>query len=667
MALEYLLAEAKEARLANDFANALRLVRAYLDQSPEDIDAQSFLGLCLVETGEIEKGRPLIENALNLSPDSPQFLLNAAILRETEGNLREAVVLASKSATLAPDKFEPWGHLGALLGRCGKFAEAVDALENAYKIQPNHIGVIKLLAGASLEVGNLTVAKKAINAYSEIAPNSTDLPILQCSLFRASSDWDNLRLAAEKWLKQDPMSEEARVSLAFALGQTGYFKAATNVYAPLVSMRKPSAMHLAAMGRYFLGARDLTKAEEYFARAVGTDENCTEAHFGLARLNTYLGNLEKAELHCRKALALDPTHAEAYGQLSEITGGKLTGNDLRQLAALISDGTQPPESQSILFFAEGDAWHKRVEPEKAFSAWSKAGDVKISQLRALGIDYNHSKQTSKINTLKNLFREDVGVPLSSPLKTTPIFILGMPRSGTTLLENAIAAHPMVSGAGEIPTMPYIVDQTLNWAKQSGWQGGTLPDDQLASSKEMYLRQALELGASSETPYFTDKQPANFHSPGIIQQLFPTSPMIHIRRSARETAFSIFRKNFTRQWPFANNLEDIAHFYSTYADIMEHWTAIYEEKILFVQYEDLVLNFESNLKRIIDFCGLEWDEACLRYYEQDRSVITFSATQVRKPPSKEHLDSTTPYRDVLRPLMDALHDVGIDPDTGAKVS
>lgn len=667
MALEYLLAEAKEARLSNDFSNAIRLIQALLDQSPENMEARCFLGLCLVETGDLAKGKVLIEQAISQSPDVPQFNLNASILREAEGNVREAVILASKAATLAPNSFQSWGHLGALLGRCGKFKEAIDALEKAHAIQPTHIGVAKLLTGAGLETGNLNIAKKAINAYSKYAPNAPDLPAMQCNYARAASDWKGLRIAAEAWLKLEPLNEEARVSLAFALGQTGYFKAAIDAYTPLVSMRKPSAMHLATMGRYYLGARNLPEAENFFNRAVNADGTCTEAHFGLSRLFTYLGKLQKAEEHCRKALTLDPSHAEAYGQLSEITGGNLSDADLGHIDELLAGNGLPPESRAILFFAKGDAWHKRNNPENAFEAWSTAGKIKNAQLESLGLRYEFVQHEEKITTLKKLFAGSAIVQKPTLTKNTPIFILGMPRSGTTLLENAIAAHPEVSGAGEIPTMPFLVDQTLEWATQTDRQDGTLPEDRLLAARDMYMRQAFELGALKEKPFFTDKQPANFQSPGLIQQLFPNAPMIHIRRSALETGFSIFRRNFTRQWPFANSLDDIAHYYAQYSELMEYWNAAYRDKIFFIQYEDFVSNFEKVLREVINFCGLEWNESCLKYYEQDRSVITFSATQVRKPPSKEHLNSTTQYREFLESFAHSLLEKNIHPATGAKIS
>jgi len=664
MASGYLLVEARQARLSNDYKSAQNLTRAYLEQTPDDPEGQSFLGLCLIETGQTHIGKPMIELAFNRAPENFQILSNLSILREIEGNLKEAVVAATRAAELAPNRFEAWGHLGALLGRCAKFKEASDALKQAHQIDPNHAGIILLLAGASLEINDLESAKIAIARYEAIAPPTADLWKVKCNFARSTSDWTMLRKEADKWLKSDPHNDDARTALAFALAQSGYFDTAIKVYTPLVSMRKPPAEHLAAIGRYYLGARDLENAEIFFIRAIDTEKDCAEAHFGMSRLKTYLGHLDTAETYCRTALQINPNHAEAYGQLSEITNGNISDADLEKITALLKNETLTAETRAILLFAKGDAYHRRKAPIEAFKNWQDAGTVKRGQLITLNISYSEQVQEDKIQSLKHSFSNSCPTQKStSPSRPTPIFIIGMPRSGTTLIENAIAAHHNVDGAGEIPAMPFLVDKFLSLTNNNNETKNILTDDLIEEWRALYLQQAIEFGAG-ENEFFTDKQPANYLSVGLIRQIFPSSPIIHIRRGALETGFSIFRRNFTRQWPFANDLSDIAHCYSTYAVLMDHWHETYSDNLKFIQYEKLVVDFEKLLRDAISFCGLPWDERCLRYFEQDRSVITFSATQVRKPPSKEHLNTTAPYKTLLFPLRDRLLNLGINPDDGA---
>ena len=163
---------------------------------------------------------------------------------------------------------------------------------------------------------------------------------------------------------------------------------------------------------------------------------------------------------------------------------------------------------------------------------------------------------------------------------------------------------------------------------------------------------------------TDKQPSNFVSVGFIRQVFPEARIIHIRRDPVETGFSIFRRDFARTWQFANSQADIAHYYAQHSRVMNSWNALFPNDIAFLQYEDFVHDFEPHLRRLIAFCGLEWESACLEYYKQERTVITFSTAQVRKPPSPEHLNSTRAYIQHLTPMIESLKEFGVDLETGA---
>jgi hypothetical protein len=246
--------------------------------------------------------------------------------------------------------------------------------------------------------------------------------------------------------------------------------------------------------------------------------------------------------------------------------------------------------------------------------------------------------------------------------STPIFIVGMPRSGTTLLENALAAHPDAAGAGEVPALPFLLSELLTALANTRGPAKISPEF-IAAARGTYFRQSAEF-AGRAGAYVVDKQPTNFESVGLIRVLFPDAPIIHIRRNPMDTGLSIFRRNFTWQWPFAFDLASIGHFYGQYARLMAHWERGYAGAVAFVQYEDLVDNFEGELRRLLDFCGLPWSEKCLDYQDAERAVHTFSAVQVRKGASKSHRGSAGPYESHLQPLADALLSAGVDPVTGA---
>ena len=212
-------------------------------------------------------------------------------------------------------------------------------------------------------------------------------------------------------------------------------------------------------------------------------------------------------------------------------------------------------------------------------------------------------------------------------------------------------------------MPHLLNEFLAWAHKEKWRGGEIPDDVAEAIRKRYSAQYADYNVE-EAPFIIDKQPINFLCVGLIRHIFPQAKVIYIRRNPVETGFSIFRRNFTRLWPFANSMEDIAHYYAEHARLCSYWLKSFEGETAFVQYETLVEDFENQLKSLLTYCSLEWDPRCLEYYKQDRTIITFSTTQVRKPPSPEHLRAAAPYERQLAPWRSALTDAGVNLATGA---
>ncbi|MBB5517240.1 tetratricopeptide repeat-containing sulfotransferase family protein [Amphiplicatus metriothermophilus] len=662
-----LLADARAARLADDYDAAMRLCRAFLAMRPGDPEGESFLGLCRIETGD-RAGAALIERAAESAPDNPVVALYHSMLREREGALREAVVSANRAAANAPGLFEAWAQLGKLLGQAGKYAEALTALRQACRLNPDHPGAALLLAGAALETDDLETCEQALAALETTGAGAQVLR-LRAHLARKRGRWSDLEAAATAWLETDPSAEEARIALAYALSQQGYYDQACAVYAPLAAGPAPRAEHLAALGRYKLGGRRLEEAVDCFNRALARDPACAEAIFGLARCSLFRGALDDAAGFCRRALEADPRHAEAWGLLVDATDGRVDDAELAQIGALAEEKTWSPEARATLLFAKGDALHRRKDAAGAFEAWSAANAVKRAQAETGGHAYRRDEQEALTRKLRALFPADPleGAPWrdeGADGDPAPIFIVGMPRSGTTLLENALAAHPHVTGAGEVPALPFILGEFLAWAERTGWKGGPLPADARAAWRRLYFDQCAKYAVGGRARFVADKQPQNFLAVGLIRRLFPEARVIHIRRNPVETGFSIFRRNFTRQWPFATDLSDIGHYYGEYARIAAHWAEAIGPGIAFVQYEDLIADFEAQIRRLIDFCGLGWDERCLEYYKADRPVLTFSATQVRKAPSREHLRATAAYKAFLAPLKQSLAAAGVELETGA---
>lgn len=653
-----ILEQAYAARQAGDDAQAEALCRQVLASDPQHRGARSLLAVCLAEAGDPGQAAPMAVAVLEEEPGNWRFALNLSVIRQLEGDVTAAIAWARDAAELAPQRFEPWGRLGDLLGQQEQFEEAVAVLEHALQLNPSHPGVAMLLAGAALETGDDELCALALAQFEKLVPGHPEALRLRTHLSRRDGDLAAYADWAAKWLAADPSAEAARAALADAQAQGDDYHRATETFRPLAQAHQDDADHQATFARYLLWARDFAAAEQAYSNALELQGDHADAAAGLARLKVYQGELEKAEQLARQALAADPANVEAHSQLVLATDGRISDEDLSALEKLASDPDLPADHKVIASFALGDAYHRRKDRDAAFSAWQKGNETK--RVNPSHKPYDPRETEDLVSWLSTCFADLPPRQASSGDEPTPIFVVGMPRSGTTLLDSALSAHPEVSSGGELPAMPAHLRSFQSWASRSGWSGGPIPEQVTQTLRDAYLAEYQTYGISPAR-FVVDKQPPNFMAVGLIRQVFPAAPIIHIRRNALETGFSIFRKNFTRAWPYSMSMEDIGHYYGQYDRMMAHWQAVSGQGMVTVRYETLVQDFETEMRRLLDFIGLPWDDSCLSFHEQQSVVTTLSATQVRQGPSSGFLNSTEPYADHLQPLREALEKAGVDPD------
>lgn len=658
-----ILEQAAVARLNGDYQTAIRLCRDILDKNPGNADAESLLGVSLAETGDIATARPLITKSLGSAPTNWRFLLNHSVLLECEGDLAGARAEAQKAADAAPDRFEGWGRLGDLAGKMEDYQSAVAALEKALAAFPGHPALALRLAGAAYETGQLDRASEALDIFEKSAPGHPQALYLRTHIARQKHDWDGLIKAATASLAVAPDEEAPRAALAFAYSQQGHFAKAAEAYRPLAEKSPPQASHLATLGKYLLGARELNEGAALYKRALELEPNNSAAATGFSRHLNFTGDFENAAKYARLAIAADPNNAEAFAELALASGSKFSDEEIALAKKIGADTRAGAKHRAIALFACGDAEHQRKNRKGAFEAWAEANRLKHSLGDAdPSARYDAKAHAAHVGRIIDLFSTDITASdAARARRPAPIFIVGMPRSGTTLLDSAISAHRDVSSAGELPYMLFALNEYLKLPNATG----DVPQEFVEVFRQKYQMQYADYDVV-DAPFITDKQPDNSFAVGLIRRVFPEARIIHIRRNPVEVCFSIFRRNFSTGWLASNSLEELAHYYSQYVRVTDHWRDTLGDNMAFVQYEDLVRNFESELRRLIAFCGLEWDPACLEYYKQDRAVITFSAAQVRKPPSPEHLNSTAPYEEWLAPLYAALRAENIDLETGARL-
>ena len=397
-------------------------------------------------------------------------------------------------------------------------------------------------------------------------------------------------------------------------------------------------------GRVLLLQEDFAAAKEVFRRTVALDPTCAKAFELLGFIDSSNGGFDTAVGFFDQALAVDPRQIVTY--LSLVAAKKITQDDaalVGRMAALSQDRMLSDPERVMLHFALGKAMDDLRDYGEAMRNFDAANRIRSPQLQ---FDRRHLAQ--RIDRMIATFTADAFAG-NRDLRVDdrrPVLILGMPRSGTTLVEQIISSHPTVAGGGELTF----------WMEQGvAWEGGKInPLSPDGAGRIAANYRALLNGISAEAARITDKMPFNFYWAGLIHTLFPNATIIHCRRNPVDVCLSIYTKRFQTPMVFAAERRNLVHFYREYQRLMQHWRAVLPaDRFLEVDYDTLVGAPEAGTRQLIAFCGLEWDDACLRPELNERVVRTASSWQVRQPINKSGLERWRRYEPWLGELKELL--------------
>jgi len=399
-----------------------------------------------------------------------------------------------------------------------------------------------------------------------------------------------------------------------------------------------------------LSTFELKRHEEALAsydRALAIRPDFAEAHHGRGTVFRTSGRIKEALPLLEKAVELAPQRGKFVGSLVE--SKRFTDGDphLELIETLARDvGSFPEEDQIYTHFALGKVYADLGQYERSFSHL-----IEGNRLKRKKIVYDEAVELARLERMRALFTVGVmrkATGFGDP-STVPVFIIGMPRSGTTLVEQILAAHPMVYGGGELNDFEAVMASLRGLiTARSG-----LGREELHQIGIHYLQRVRKIAPMAER--ITNKMPGNFRYVGLIRLAFPNARIIHIRRDPLDTCLSCFSILFMHDYQrFSYDLAELGRYYRAYTALMEHWREVLPlEHILEVQYEELVVNFEPLARRIVAYCGLDWDAACLEFHKTKRPVWTASAIQVRQPIYRSSIGRWKAYEDMLRPLSEAL--------------
>jgi tetratricopeptide (TPR) repeat protein len=565
------------------------------------------------------------------------------------GEYRLAGTCYEKVIALHPNNPAPYINLANVLAATGRVPDAVQQLEHALRLKPGDAQALTNLANLHVQQGQpqrameyLQEAIRANSAYPE-AYNSLG------NIHRLLSQHETAVACFRKALAIKPDHIDALCNLGAALSDTLCFSDAQACYKRALEYAPGHPGALRNLGDLYQSSGDFDKARDCYQRVLQQAPNDIHTRVSLAKLHERCGDNDRALALLEPLIQSRVLDADAV-----ITYATLCRKQGRTEEALqiLSQALEQPANQAKrvdLHFALGELHDRAGQYELAFEQFRTANDMDDATQTA-------QNRTADFEPLARFYsKARIGeLPRSSILSELPVFIVGMPRTGTSLVEQILASHPLVSAGGERGDIFAVADTLRTDAdrdRQIPAALETLSQDRLKELATTYLEQIKAL--SHGCTRFTDKTPLHGIQAGFISQLLPASRLIICHRNPLDACLSIYFHRFNAFHGYARRLDELGAFYREYYRLMAHWSDTLDLKILNVRYEDLVSAPETQIRAIVDFCGLDWDDNCLSFHENRRTVNTPSYDQVRKPIYTDAIARWSNYDRHLAPLRCAL--------------
>jgi len=540
----------------------------------------------------------------------------------------------------------------------GKLDQAAALYETALSASQHRFDSLNNLALLRLQQGRPDDALKLVRKALYLKPNSAEAHNTAGLTLAALNRHDEAITHYRKSVAIKPDFADAHCNLGSSLSARNRNAEAVECYQKALAIGPDRAAVHTNLGNTLRASNRYEEAIASYQRALALnpdEESTAKAYGNLGQALRELGRIEEAQATLEKAVPFASGKGEIYMNLADCLWFTPGNSHLAAMEALARDmASLPKKQQTYLHFALAKAYTDLGQHEQAIGHLHEGN----AQMRR-EIDYNQRKVLDLFDRIQSVFtiemmRSRAGLGDQSAL---PIFVLGMPRSGTTLVEQILASHPNVFGAGELPELDDAVTKLVG----SEVGGGRLvfpelipvwPAENLSQLARDYVRRLKEIAPTATR--VVDKMPANFRFVGLIHLLLPNARIIHTRRDPVDTCLSCYSKLFSGDQPYTYDLGELGRYYRAYEKLMGHWRNVLSEGVMLdVQYEEVVADLEGQARRIVTHCGLDWHDACLAFHKAERPIRTASATQVRKPIYRSSIGRWRPYAHLLRPLLEAL--------------
>ena len=542
--------------------------------------------------------------------------INIALDFFRKGSFHDAKKVCLNILEKRKDDYSALQLISRICHSMGDYSEALVYINNAIKLKPENCHILYNDRGFIQQ--SLNLYDHALKSYKESIKIKSDFSLAYLNMgnvYNSLDDHDNAEKAYKKAIKISP----------------NFLQAYSN------------------LGILYESLHKLNQAEKTFKLILSIDPNYIAAYNDIANIYRAQGHFDKAENYYNKVLAINPKVASTHRMLVHLK--KYTNPHdphIDTLLNLLSGNKNDNEINIHVNFSLGKVFEDLKDYERSFEYYIKGN-------KAMRKTFNYDREQIKLyfksikkffnkSFVQNISKIDVGKP-------TPIFVLGMPRSGTSLVEQILSSHKQVYGAGELTNLIDLINK-------SGLTGRKYPENlenvdssSFTSIGENYIKSIRSL--SHEKQYITDKMPGNFLLIGLICSIFREFKIIHCVRNPIDNCLSIYKKCFKGHLPYAYDLKDLAQYYKLYKDLMTHWKMLFPGKIYDIQYEQIVKNQREETEKLLKYCSISWDDNCMNFFETKRAVQTASSEQVRKPIYSSSINFWKKYINGLKPLINEL--------------
>ncbi len=623
------------------FEEAIDAWKKALEVESENAMCLSNLGNALREMSRMPEAHEKCKKAYDIDPEDPTVLNNYANIIRDGGNVEEAIKVYRQATDIQPDYPEAHTNLAVALNDEGLYREAAVAARYAIAFKSGVSEAYSALSTAQSNLGELAQAHTAAQSAVKYSKDDDAYPYINLAeVLEALDQYDDAEAAIKEALHRQPESARAYIKLSEIRQYMGHFPEAHSAIDRALELSPQMPKGLVRKGTILFHQQKMDEALQFIDQALKLSPKWAGALTQKAEILASLGRFEEAEEVANTMIESTANSPAAYNILAGFKEYESEEDPIFKAMLKFEDriDTFGVQVESAYYLSLAHVYHSLGEYDKGFEYLKKGNDARkkiISGERSL------ERQVAAVASIKETYTPEFfdGVKGYGLDTDEPIFIMGMPRSGTTLTEQIISSHPDVTPGGELT---FITSVNASYPHEA------LED--LKAAGEEYIAQAQDFIGEDRAKYFTDKMPGNYMLIGYIKAILPNAKIIYCRRNPMDNCLSCYQQNFFMGHYWSYDLEDCAEFYMKHDKAMDHWREVLPGGFLEVQYEDTVTNLEEQARRMIDYLGLEWNDACLEPHKLKRAVMTASRAQVTKPVYTTSVEKWRKYEKGLQPLV-----------------